>query len=99
MRIEMCAPNGVVYPMTGTFTKLTESERLAFVSGPLDPQGKLLFEVLTTVTFTESAGKTTVLVEARVSKIRDEGLPHLAGMQEGWTQSLERLAQHLASGR
>jgi uncharacterized protein YndB with AHSA1/START domain len=92
MRIDMRGPDGTVYPMTGVYTEIIQPERLAFTSGALDKDGQPLFEVLTTVTFTEHAGKTTIRVHARVVKATPAAAPHLAGMQVGWTQTIDRLA-------
>jgi len=69
-----------------------EPERLVFTSSALDKNGEPLFEVLNKVTFTEEGGKTKLTVHARVSKLRDEAAPHLAGMEQGWSESLDRLA-------
>jgi uncharacterized protein YndB with AHSA1/START domain len=67
------------------------------LSGALDDKGNLLFEVLNTVTFAESAGKTTLTMHAHVLKSAPAAAPHLAGMEIGWTQSLERLAAFVTS--
>src|ERR1700743_2659224 len=58
--IEMRGPDGTVYPMSGTFNDVVEPERIVFTSGALDAQGKHLFEILTTVTFTDQGGKTAL---------------------------------------
>jgi uncharacterized protein YndB with AHSA1/START domain len=52
--------------------------------------------VLTTVTFVEQDGKTKQTLHARVIKRTAEAAPYLKGMEAGWTQSLERLAESLA---
>ena len=57
-----------------------------------------MFEVLTTVTFAEESGKTKQILRARVIKKTAQAAPYLAGMEAGWTQSLERLAAYLAKG-
>ncbi len=92
IRIDMRAPDGAVYPMTGAFIEIVEPERLVFTSAALDKQGEPLFEVLNTVTFAEEGGKTKLTLHASVSKVRGEAAPHLAGMEQGWSQSLDRLA-------
>jgi uncharacterized protein YndB with AHSA1/START domain len=97
IRIHMRAPDGVVYPMTGVYQEVVAPARLVFTSAALDGKGDPLFEVLNTVTFTEQGGKTTQTVEARVAESTAEAAPYLAGMEAGWTQSLERLAAHLAT--
>jgi uncharacterized protein YndB with AHSA1/START domain len=95
--IHMRAPNGVVYPMKAVFQELVPPERLVFLSGAMDDKGNLLFEVLNTVTFAEQAGKTTLTLHARVVKSTAAAAPYLAGMEIGWTQSLERLAAFVAN--
>lgn len=97
--IHMRGPDGAVYPMTGVFQEIVEPERLVFTSAALDEAGKPLFEGLTTVTFVEQGGKTALTLQARVVKATAEAAPHLAGMEVGWTQSLERLAAYVAKAR
>jgi uncharacterized protein YndB with AHSA1/START domain len=93
----MRGPDGTVYPMTGVYQEVVRPERLVFTSGALDADGNPLFEVLTTVTFTEESGKTKQILKARVIKRTAQAAPYLAGMEAGWTQSLERLAAYVAT--
>ncbi len=97
IRIDMRGPDGVVYPMKGVFREIVEPERLVFASAALDKDGNPLFEVLTTVTFAEQDGKTILTMQARVVKATAEASQYLDGMAAGWAQSLDRLADHLAS--
>jgi uncharacterized protein YndB with AHSA1/START domain len=97
--IHMRGPDGTVYPMAGTYKEIVVPEKLVFVSSALDSKGSPLFEVLTTVTFDEMGRSTKLTVQAVASKIRPEGRPHVAGMEEGWSQSLIRLEEYLASHR
>jgi len=96
IRIDMRGPDGTVYPMTGVYQEIVAPERLAFASAALDEEGNPLFEVLTTVTFAGQGGRTTLTLQARVVKATAEAAPYLEGMEAGWTQSLERLAAHVA---
>jgi len=100
LRIEMHAPDGTVYPMSGEFRAIEQPGRLEFISAALDKKNKPLFEVLTTVTCVGKNGKTTQTLHVRVVKkyaaIADQ---HLAGMEQGWTQSLQRLARYLETNR
>lgn len=59
--------------------------------------GKPVFEVLTTVTFAEEGGKMKQILQARVIKSTAQAAPYLAGMEQGWTQSLERLTANVAT--
>jgi uncharacterized protein YndB with AHSA1/START domain len=97
IRIHMRQPDGTVYPMTGVYQEIVEPERLVFTSAALDKDGKPLFEILHTVTFVEQGGKTTQTMQARVIKTTAAAPPYLAGMEVGWTQSLERLTAYLGT--
>jgi uncharacterized protein YndB with AHSA1/START domain len=87
---------GVTYPMKGTFHEIVEPERLVFTASAVDDAGTAYLEVLNTVTFAERDGKTTLTLTARVVKTGPGATDALAGMDEGWNQSLDRLATHVA---
>jgi uncharacterized protein YndB with AHSA1/START domain len=89
--IDMKAPDGTVHPMDGEVHEIIAPEKLVFTSAALDEKNKRLFEVLNTVTLTEENGKTKLTLHVKVSKIRSEGQHHIKGMNEGWSQSIERL--------
>ena len=91
IRIEMRAPDGATYPMSGVFREIVEPGRLVFVSAPLDQQGNPMFEVLNTVTLDDEGGKTKLTVHAQVIKTTALAPQYLRGMRAGWAQSLERL--------
>ena len=88
IHIDMRGPDGTVYPMPGRFHEVVAPERIVFSSSAVD--GAL--EVLTTVTFAADGDKTKMTLEAIVVKATAEASWALAGMREGWTQTLERLA-------
>jgi len=96
IRIDMTGPDGFLYPIKGIFHEIVEPERLVFTTGSFeDAAGNPQLEVLNTVTFTEHNGKTKLTLQARVIKSTPEVAVPLAGMEEGWSQSLERLGEHL----
>lgn len=97
IRIDMRGPDGTVYPMTGRFVEIVEPERLVFTSSALDANGEPLFEVLNTVTFVDDNGKTAMTLHVSVSKIQPAAASHLAGMTQGWTETLDRLADEVGS--
>jgi len=96
IRIDMRAPDGTVYPMTGVYQEVSAPKRLVFQSAALDAEGRPLFEVLTVITFAEHGGRTTLTVAASVICSTAGAAPHLAGMEAGWTQQMHRLAAYLA---
>ena len=95
--IHMRGPDGVEYPMTGIFREIVEPKRLVFTAVAEDLQGNPLLEALTTVTFVEQGGKTKLTVHAKAVGLAPVAPQMLAGMEAGWTQSLERLAELVAS--
>jgi uncharacterized protein YndB with AHSA1/START domain len=97
IRIDMRGPNGTVYPMAGTFREIIPPERLVFMAEARDHDGNVLLESLTTVSFEEQAGKTKLTVHAHAVGLAPIAPQMLAGMDAGWTQSIERL-QALVSG-
>lgn len=97
IRIDMRAPDGTVYPMTGTVRDIAPPALLVFTSEALE-NGKPLFQVLTTVTLEEKSGQTVQTVRARVLQVMaDKAAEYLKGMREGWSQSLDRLADRIAA--
>ena len=98
IRIDMVAPNGVVYPMNGTMVEIAPPERFVFVAGALDDAGAAMFDVMTTASFAEEGGKTRLTLNARVTRKTPQAEQHIKGMRAGWTQSLERLAAFAEGG-
>jgi uncharacterized protein YndB with AHSA1/START domain len=97
IRIHMRGPDGTIYPMTGTYQEIVEPERIVFTSAALDAAGNPMFEMLTTVTFAEQDRKTKQILRTRVIKSTAEAPRYLAGMEAGWTQSLQRLTAYLGA--
>jgi uncharacterized protein YndB with AHSA1/START domain len=96
IHIDMRAPDGVVYPMSGIFQEALEPQRLVFMSSALDENGKSMFDVLSTATFTDQRGKTALTLTLRVISATERAPQYLKGMEMGWKQSLDRLGEHLA---
>jgi uncharacterized protein YndB with AHSA1/START domain len=94
MDIHMRGPDGTVYPMTATFNEIVPHEKIVFTSGALDDEGKVLFEILTTVTFADAEKKTRLTLTARVLTARSEGAHHIGGMEQGWSGSLDKLVAY-----
>jgi uncharacterized protein YndB with AHSA1/START domain len=92
--IHMRGPNGISHPMTGVYHEVVRPTRLVYTSWVPDKENPL-FEILTTVTFAELGGKTKLTLEAKVLKSTPEAAPMLAGMEEGWKQTLDRLTEHV----
>ena len=96
IRIHMQAPDGAVHPMGGIFHEIVPHDRIVFTSFVDLPDGKRILEGHNTVTFAERGGRTTVTVQARADGYVDFAARMLAGMEAGWSQSLDKLAAHAA---
>ncbi len=98
IRIDMRGPEGTVYPMTGRFDEVVEPQRLVFTCwAHCNPAGDPQLEVINAVTFTEHNGKTKMSLRAFVMKATAQAAGPLAGMEQGWTESLLRFAEFLIS--
>jgi len=93
IRIHMRAPDGTVYPMSGTFREVVEPERLVFSAIAEDLEGNPLLEALTTVTFAEHGGKTTLKTVVLHQSVEGRDAHVASGMEEGASASYDRLAQ------
>ncbi len=105
-RIVMVGPDGVEHPCKGVYREIVEPERIVMtidhsdlsdewhdMVNPNRPkgQGKPALEALSTVTFDELEGKTKLTIRTRFESAAIRDLLLKIGMDEGWSQSLERL--------
>ncbi|MGD0483601.1 MAG: SRPBCC domain-containing protein [Gemmatimonadales bacterium] len=85
----MRGPDGHDYWMRGAFREIVAPERIVFTS-IIDEAAKQ--EIVTTVTFAEAGGRTTLTVRQTVPV----NPMMVRGQKRGWTESLERLAARVA---
>lgn len=95
-RIVMCGPDGKDYPMKGVFREVVAPERLVYSNIAVDNAGNHLLEGETAVTFAEHDGKTTLTVRCHAVGLVPVAPRMLAGMQAGWTQSIDKLEELVA---
>ena len=95
-RIVMRSPAGIEYPCGGVYREIVEPERLVVTNIATDNQGNPVLDGLTTVIFAQHGGKTKLTLQTRAVAVVAHAAAYLAGMEAGWTQSLERLAEELA---
>jgi uncharacterized protein YndB with AHSA1/START domain len=96
LHIDMQRPDGTIHAMTGRFLEIVPPERLVFTAIPLDDDGKAIFEATNAIQFHEQGLITRIDVRATVEKIQHPfALRFLAGREQGWSESLYRLADQL----
>jgi uncharacterized protein YndB with AHSA1/START domain len=94
-RIVMRSPDGVDFPCGGEYREVIAPERLVFTNIATDSDGKKVLDGLTTVIFADQGGKTKLTLETSAAALVDYAAEYLKGMEAGWTQSLQRLAEQL----
>jgi len=97
-RIVMRAPDGMEYISAGVYSEVVKPERLVFTNNAYDHEGKSLLEGVTSVTFAAQGAKTKLTLETRMLGKVSYAAQMLAGMDAGWNQSLDRLADLVAKG-
>ena len=98
--IHMAGPDGVVYPMKGMFHEIVEPERLVFASSAVeDEEGNPQLETLSTATFDDQGGKTKLTLRVAVVRSTPAAEWALAGMEEGWNQSLDKLTEEVQGSK
>ena len=101
----MRSPEGQDYWSTGVYRAIVPREKIVYTDSFSDAKGNVVsashygmpgdwpLEMLVTVTFEEDGGRTKMT-------LRHEGLPageHLAGANQGWNESLDKLAESLVA--
>lgn len=95
LRIIMRSPNGTDLLCKGEVREVKAPERFVFTNIAATMDGEHIAEGLTFVTFAEDGGKTKLTVDSRSVLVKDGWEAAIAGMREGWSQQLERLAVYV----
>jgi len=98
-QIVMRAPDGTDYGCKGIYTEVVEPERLVFTNDAVDSAGQALLKGFTTILFEDWNGKTKLTVKTRAVGLVPYAPQMLAGMEQGWSQSLEKLGDIMPSLR
>jgi uncharacterized protein YndB with AHSA1/START domain len=90
---EVAAMMGRDHPCGGEYVEIVPPERLSFTNNALDDKGNVILEGFTTVQFEDIGGKTKLTLTTRASGSGDHVSAMLAGMEQGWSESLDKLAK------
>ncbi len=96
LRIVMHGPDGNDYPMKGVFREVKPLERLVFSNIAINNDGNHLLEGETTVTLEVQGSKTKLTVHSYAKGLVPLAPQMLAGMEAGWSQSLDKMAELVA---
>jgi uncharacterized protein YndB with AHSA1/START domain len=90
----MIAPDGTAHRLVGTYRDIVPPARLVFSHAWLGADGTPGVETRVTVTFEDRGGRTLLtLVQSGFGSVDSRD-----GHAGGWTETLERLSEHLAEG-
>ncbi len=95
-RIVMHGCDGNDFPMKGVFREIVPPQRLVFSNIAVDNDGNHLLEGETTVILEEESGKTKLTLHTYAKGLVPIAPQMLAGMEAGWSQSLDKLAELVA---
>jgi uncharacterized protein YndB with AHSA1/START domain len=97
--ITMHGPKGTDFdrdfPCTLLFREIVPGEKLVFENDAPAPDGSVMIEGRTTVTFRDEDGGTRMVMETTGRALHEMAKGHLQGMEQGWAGSLEKLRKLL----
>lgn len=97
IHIDMRAPDGTVFPMGGEVRVIDPPKRLVILTTAFfDASGAPALETLSTASFSEVNGRTKLFLEVRLLRAEGAAAEAAAGMEQGWSESLVRLADCVA---
>ncbi len=95
---ELAAMIGRDHPAGGEYLEVERPSRLVFTNNALDAAGNVTLEGLTTVTFEDIGGRTRMTLRTRATGAGELVTAMLAGMEQGWSESLLKLGRAVAGG-
>jgi len=90
---------GTRWPMEGTFTTVERHAKLSYDAKAWTEGQEETTQIdqVTELTLTDDNGKTTIKLKATINKIGSDAKMAVEGMQQGFTQQLEKLNVFLAN--
>jgi uncharacterized protein YndB with AHSA1/START domain len=95
IKICMDSPEFPDHWVNGEFREIKKPERLVFVSSAFDDESGTGFESINTITLEEHHGKTKLTLHVVVTKLNPKFQIAVDHMHDGWSQSLDRLADEV----
>lgn len=99
LRIVMRAPGGTEHPLRGAFREVAAPERITLTLLAEDCRGDPLLECVARAWFDPDGSGTRLTVQASAAGLSPAAPPMLQGLEDGWAQSLERLAAFIGEHR
>jgi len=93
----MRAPDGAEHPADAVFEEIVPPSRLVWAMDAVSMTGVRQLKTRTVVTLRDEGGKTRLIVVSEGYGLVPEAVQMLAGMEAGWNQSIDKLAEHIAA--
>ena len=94
-RMCMRSPRGEAFWVRGEYREVMPPERLVIACTMDDPHGVARLDELIQVDFEQSGSRTRLHLNSTARGVGAVAAAMLAGMQKGWTQTVERLREVL----
>ena len=94
---ELAAVLGRDHRASGESREVEKPSRLVFTNNALDAAGEVILEGLTTVTFEDFGASTRLTLHTRATGTGEQVALMLAGMEQGWSETLMKLARATAA--
>jgi uncharacterized protein YndB with AHSA1/START domain/DNA-binding transcriptional ArsR family regulator len=98
LRIVLAEGDGTRHEATGRFVSVRRPRSLSFALAPTDADGRPLFSARHEVRIARRGEGARLTLSIDVRDARPEAAPALAGLEPGWSQTLDRLVALLANG-
>ena len=99
MHITMHGPAGTDFdkdfPCTLLYREIVPGKKLVFENDSVAPDGSMIIEGRTTVTFSDEDGGTRMVMETTGKAMVEFAINYLAGMEQGWSGSFEKMKRLL----
>jgi uncharacterized protein YndB with AHSA1/START domain len=92
-RLCLRAPDGRDFWVRGRFREVAAPERLVIECFADDARGVQRLEEVITVSLADEGGKTRLTLQASAAGAGPEAAAMLAGMERGWSETLDRLRE------
>jgi uncharacterized protein YndB with AHSA1/START domain len=92
-RLCMRSPQGVDYWVRGTYREVVAPERLVVQCSADDAHGVERLQEVITVQLADEGGRTRLTLHATAAGAGPEAAAMLRGMEQGWSETLERLRE------
>jgi uncharacterized protein YndB with AHSA1/START domain len=89
------SPFDIDMPMVKRYREIVPGKKLVFENEPIGPSGERLIDGLTTVAFSDHPDGTLIKMTTTAKALAPVAVAMLKGMEQGWSQSFDKLGRFL----